>query len=98
MEKITIYKRDDENTRPRGFGNPPTYHILEDAPRDKDFVWWTPIEITIPEGYTVAQCNDWQYRLFDSKGRSMDILDWRDHPCIIDLDTPGYPRYIRLDK
>lgn len=100
MEKITIYMRKDENTRPRGFGNPPTYHILDEAPQDKALVWWTPIKITLPDGYHVAQCNDWQYRIFDATGERRDIIDHNGYPCIIDETAPTYPhpRYIRLDR
>lgn len=99
MEKITIYKREDENTRPRGFGNPPTYHILDEAPSDSDLVWWYPIEITLPDGYYVARCNDWQYRIFDAKGESQDIMDRNDHPCINTAESI-WDRSIwtRLDK
>lgn len=111
-KEITIYMRKDENTRPRGFGNPPTYHILVEAPQNKALVWWTPIKITLPDGYHVAQCNDWQYCIFDAKGESQDIIDHNGYPCINTaesiwdrptwrrLDKPRYPhpRYIRRDK
>lgn len=99
MEKITIYKREDENTRPRGFGNPPTYHIFREAPSDGDLVWWYPIEITLPDGYYVARCNDLQYRIFDAKGESQDIMDRNDHPCINTAESIwDRPIWTRLDK
>ena len=99
MTKITIYRREDENTRPGGFGFEPTYHILEEAPRDEALVWWHPIEITLPDGYYVAQCNDWQYRVFDAKGESQDIFDRHGHPCINTAKSIWDPPiWTRLDK
>lgn len=99
IDKITIYKREDENTRPRGFGNPPTYHILDDAPQDEALVWWYPIEITLPDGYYVAQCNDWQRRIFNAQGVSLDIIDRHDHPYINTAESIwDRPIWARLDK
>ena len=99
MTKITIYKREDENTRPRGFGNPPTYHILDGAPQDEALVWWYPIEIILPDGYYVAQCNDWQRRIFNAQGVSLDIIDRHDHPYINTAESIwDRPVWTRLDK
>lgn len=62
--KITIYKREDENTRPRGWAFDPTYHIFDEAPSDSDRVWWTPIEAIIPDGYYVKRRDDGNLGLF----------------------------------
>ena len=63
-KEITIYKREDENTRPRGWAFDPTYHIFDEAPSDSDRVWWTPIDATIPEGYYVKRRDDGNLGLF----------------------------------
>lgn len=79
MEKITIYKREDENTRPHGWAFAPTYHIFGEAPIDSDRVWWTPIEISIPDGYYVKRRDDGNLGLFYPlipRGDDEDMMDY----------------------
>jgi hypothetical protein len=103
MQKITIWKREDANTTPRGFGNAPTYHIDEPYHSDKDMIWVTAIEITLPDGYEVSECVDGSKQLYDKKGDQIEILDDHGHPAIL-LDIYNnkqgkpYGHFIRLDK
>lgn len=79
MAKITIYKREDENTRPHGWAFSPTYHIFNEAPSDSDRVWWTPIEISIPDGYYVKRRDDGNLGLFCPlipRGDGEDMMDY----------------------
>lgn len=103
MKQLTIYRRHDANTRPGGFGNPPTYHIDEPRHSDTEMIWVDPVQITIPEGYRVAESNGGDRLLYDPQGRYVEIVDRRGHPAIITgayRDKRGElcPAYAHLDK
>lgn len=100
---ITIWRRYDSNTTPRGFGNPPTYHIDKPYTSDTDMIWADPIEITLPDGYSVAEAADGQQYLYDARGRQEPILDDHGHPAIVigvGVNKQGktFSRCLRLDK
>lgn len=103
MTQITIYRREDANTTPRGFGYPPTYHIDEPHHSDAEMIWVEPVQITLPEGYTIAENNTGSLALYDPQGNPTAIGDDHGHPAIY-LETwrnkQGKPfdRYQRLDK
>jgi hypothetical protein len=103
MEKIIIWKREDQNTTPRGFGNTPTYHLDEPYHSDKDMIWVTAIDIVLPDGYTVAESNSGSKELYDENDNQVDIIDDHGHPAIL-LDVYNnkqgkhYGHFLRLDK
>lgn len=79
--EIIIWKRCDQDTRPAGLGNDPTYSI--DKPQTSSTVWAEPITCTVPEGYTVDLNMYDEQMLFGPDGKAVDILDDRDHPAIV---------------
>lgn len=102
-QTITIYRRETANTSPRGFGYAPTYHIDEPYHDDTEMIWIEPIEITIPDGYTVRVANNGGRYLYDTKNEFTPIEDDHGHPAInmgVWQNKAGKPfvRYQRLDK
>jgi len=102
-QSITIYRREDRNTTPRGFGNPPMYHIDEPLSSDWDMVWVSPIDITLPEGYSVAECASGGRELYDLQDQRVEIVDDHGHPALlVDVRTnkrgKQYGVYQRLDE
>ena len=103
MQKFTVWKREDANTMPRGFGNAPTYHLDEPSHSDKDMIWVTAIDCTLPDGYSVAECQDGSTQLYDKNNEHVQIIDDHSHPAIL-LDVyhaksgKPYGHFLRLDK
>ncbi|HBS60894.1 MAG TPA: hypothetical protein DEA44_16730 [Firmicutes bacterium] len=100
---ITIYRREDQNTTPRGFGNPPTYHIDAPPHSDADMIWVEPVQITLPDGYTVAESESGPREMYDPQGRYVKIFDDHGHPAIMYGTGRGregkpFAKYFRLDK
>lgn len=99
--RATIYKLETDNTTPRGFGYPPTYHC--DEPTSGDMRWVTPIEITLPDGFEIAESADGQRFLYDAQGQHVAIEDDHGHPAIL-VDVRANKRgkqygvYQRLDR
>lgn len=103
MSNAIIYRRADRNTTPRGFGNPPTYHCDEITNNDTEMVWVDPVEIILPEGYTIAEANDGHKYLYDEQDKQQPIVDDHGHPAIVTgkgRNKEGKPflYYKRLDK
>jgi hypothetical protein len=106
MGKVTIWKLEDGNTRPLGFGYAPTYHCDEPY---KDVAPWdtmitvTPVEITLPDGYEIAKSASGPKELYDAQGEYVQIVDDHGHPAIL-IDVrynkrgKQYGVYNRLDK
>lgn len=100
-QQFTVWRREDSNTTPRGFGNPPTYHL--DEPYDAEMLLAEPITCTLPEGYTIAECNQGTTELYDTKGQREPITDDHGHPAIVTgvgVNKQGktFEIYLRLDK
>ena len=100
---IIIYRREDANTKPRGFGNDPTYHIDKPYHSDFDMIWIETINITLPEGYTIAENMYNEKCLFDAENKHVDIIDDHGHPAIItgfgyNKEGKSFAKYLRLDK
>jgi hypothetical protein len=103
MTQATIYRREDANTTPRGFGNPPTYHCDEPSHSDRDMIWVTPVTINLPDGWEIAQSESGPYELYDDKGEYQRIVDDHGHPAIItgtgsNKQGKTFATYHRLDK
>lgn len=81
--QVTIWKRETSNTRPRGFGNRPTYHFDEPHHSDAEMIWVQPLKVELPEGYEVAECQDGSMRLYDKKGEHVDVFDRNGSPAIM---------------
>lgn len=101
MGKITIWKLETSDTTPRGFGYDPTYHLEE--PTSGDMRWITPIEATLPDGYSIAESASGPKELYDTQGEYVKIVDDHGHPAIL-IDVrqnkrgKQYGVYNRLDK
>jgi hypothetical protein len=94
MSTITIWKREDSNTTPRGFGNPPTYYIDEPRTSDAEMIWAEPIKITLPDGWSVGVNAYGERIVFDETGTKADIIDHNGHPAVIvDAVAIGTDRY-----
>lgn len=100
---ITIYRREDSNTTPRGFGNKPTYSIDVPMHSDADMVWIYPVVCTIPDGYSVGKAEDGASYLYNERNQYMEIVDDHGHPAIVtgvgyNKEGKSFARYLRLDK
>lgn len=102
--KVIIYRLEDENTRPGGFGFAPTYHFDEPRSNGWDMQWVTPIEITLPEGYSIKESYGLTQYLYDDKGKHVDVIDDDGHPAIhtgktyTGKDGRTHFAMLRLDK
>lgn len=99
----TIYRREDSNTKPRGFGNDPTYHVDAPSHSDADLIWIEPVTITIPDGYSIDESNSGPREMYDRDGQRVEIVDDHGHPAILigigrNRDGKAFARYQRLDK
>ena len=68
---------------PRGFGNPPTYHLDKPYTSDYEMIWAEPITCTLPECYTIAESNGGTTELYDAKDQRVAIVDEHGHPAIV---------------
>jgi hypothetical protein len=97
--KITVWRREDRNTTPRGFGDPPTYYL--DKPQESDMVWAEPIDCILPPGYTVAESESGEHYIYAPDGSHCPIVDRNGHPGIIVgtkyINGESQPHIIRLD-
>lgn len=102
-QTITIYRREDKDTTPRGLGNPPTYHFDEPYHSDREMIWSEPVQITLPDGYTVSIANDGHQYLYDPQDNHEPVVDDHGHPAIEigswqNKEGKPYVRFLRLDK
>ena len=100
---ITVWRREDRDTTPRGFGNPPTYSLDKPYTSDWDMIWAEPITCTLPDGYTIAECVSGTMELYNPDNQREEIVDDHGHPAIVTgmgVNSAGktFTRYQRLDK
>lgn len=77
--KITLWRREDENTTPRGFGYLPTYSV--DKPATSDLVWAEEVDCWLPDGWQVGVTAFDTHEIYDDKGERVDITDDNGHPA-----------------
>ena len=95
MEKLTIWRRIDSDTTPRGLGNAPTYHIDKPATSDADMVWAEQIPTILPDGYEVAESGTGEHMMYDEKGNYSQITDnGHGHPARVE----EHGSRVRLDR
>lgn len=82
MNKITIWKREDSNTTPRGLGSPPSYHLDKPYTSESEMIWAEPILCTLPDGYSIAESNGGTTELYDENNQREQIIDDHGHPAI----------------
>ena len=95
MKKITIWRRFDSDTTPRGLGRAPTYHIDKPATSDWEMVWAEEVPVILPDGYEVAESGMGDRMMYDERGNHCHIIDnGSGHPAMV--DEHGFR--IRLDR
>lgn len=105
---VTIYRITGSNTKPIGLGYDPQY-VFEQPVFSAEQRWYDhllsaePVEITLPDGYTIARNGYDELRMFDAAGQYVEIVDDHGHPALIIeqwINKQGKPflRYQRLDK
>ena len=103
----TIYRITTRNTRTIGFGFQPTYAIdppvIGDRQRSEDWMESQPVEISLPEGFTIAPNTYGELMLWNATGTHVDIVDDHGHPAIViehwtNKNGKPFTRYRRLDK
>lgn len=86
--KIKIYRIEDNNTTPRGFGRPPKFTL--DRPRIKDpehMTWVRELTCEMPEGFTTEQNRLEEKLFFDSADRGYFVESYGGKPVInVDYD------------
>lgn len=96
-QQFTVWKREDSNTTPRGFGNPPTYSIDKPYTSDADMSWAEPIVCTLPDGHTIAEDNHGAMQLYDAKGLRTAIVDHCGRPAIVAQLGIKFARFVLID-
>lgn len=81
--QFAVWKREDSNTAPRGFGFMPAYSIDKPYTSECEMIWAEPIMCTLPEGYTIAESNGGTKELYDNNGRRVAIIDYHGHPSVV---------------
>lgn len=66
-------------------------------------LWAEPVEITLPDGYSVGESADGTRHLYDPEDKYEPIVDDHGHPAIVigawqNKDGKPFTRYQRLDK
>lgn len=79
---ISIWRREDADTTPRGLGKKPTYSIDRPYTSDAAMIWAVEIPCELPEGCTVGIGNDDIARIYDAKNSVCEIFDRNNHPYI----------------
>lgn len=102
MTKIIVWKYEDNNTTPRGFGFLPTYHLDKPYINGSEIGWTKPIECTLPDGYTIGVNDTGITELYDAENKCASIIDYNGHPAIttgLNFNKQGvFAIYKILDK
>lgn len=77
--KKTIYRRYSRDTI-RIVGCEATYHVEKPYTSDREMIWADPVEVTIPDGFTIADNMVGIAMLYDQTGECYPITDWHGKP------------------
>lgn len=81
--KKTIYRRYSRDTI-RIVGQEATYHVEKPYTSDSEMIWADPVEVTIPDGFTVADNTAGIAMLYDQTGAYYPITDRHEKPYYYD--------------
>lgn len=94
--KTTVYRHSNVNVE-RTVGLYPSYTLYA-LPCDAD-EFCDPIEVELPEGFSVVKCTDGFERIEDAQGRICDLITYKDHGFWVWPQREAGPAhvYVRVD-
>ena len=97
MKKIKIWQRETANTRPRGLGYAPTYHLTKPYVNNSEMIWANELTVELPDGYTVEETQSGEHFIFDSNGNYTELTDYNNKPALI-VEGSQYPLTLKTVK